>query len=232
MRKPIAKALLLASVVLAAAPAFAQRLPRENAFRVHAGLFTPDGNSDYWDDNRAQFSNGDAGELEGAILGADFRWGVGRNVSLLFSVDSYGGDTTRSYLDFEDNRGNRIRHDARLDIASATAGVVFQFAPDAAVRPYVGIGGGLYAWQIEEEGDFINFNTPNDEIFTARLASEGVAPGGYVLAGLEVPISRSVALFAEGKWTSVEDELDEDLENLGDIDLSGQRISAGLSWSF
>lgn len=230
-RQPIAKALLLASVVLAATPAFAQRAPRENAFRLHGGLFEPDGKSDYWDDNRAQFTGGPE-DLEGTIGGFDFRWGVGRNVSILFSVDSYGGDTTSAYLDFEDNFGNRIRHDTTLDIASATAGVVFQFAPDAAVRPYLGIGGGLYSWKVEEDGDFINFNTPNDVIFTARLTSEGVAPGGYVLAGLEVPISRNVALFAEGKWTSAEDELDEDLENLGDIDLSGQRISAGVSWSF
>lgn len=231
MRKPIAKALVLASVVLAAAPALAQRGVRDNAFRLHAGLFEPDGKSQYWNDNRAEFTGGPE-DLEGFIGGVDFRWGVGRNVSVLFSADSYGGDTTQSYLDFVDNFGNRIRHDTRLDIASATVGVMFQFAPDAAVRPYIGIGGGLYAWQIEEEGDFINFNTPNDEIFTARLSSEGVAPGGYVLAGLEVPISRNVALFAEGKWTSAEDELDEDFEGFGDIDLSGQRISAGISWRF
>jgi hypothetical protein len=40
------------------------------------------------------------------------------------------------------------------------------------------------------------------------------------------------AFFAEGRWDSAEDELTDDFEGLGDIDLAGQQISAGVSWRF
>ena len=57
-----------------------------------------------------------------------------------------------------------------------------------------------------------------------------MAYGGYWLAGLDVPISRDLSLFAEGRWTKVDDELDKDFEGFGKLDLSGREVSLGLSW--
>lgn len=230
-RSTVRTVLLAGLLAAAASPAFAQRYYNQSSFRLHAGIFEPQGDSRYWDDNRDLFT-GEAEDLRGPIGGLDYRWGLTPHVGLLFSVDAWNGDTTQSYLDFEDDRGDRIRHDQNLDVASVTAGVVFHFAPDAAVNPYVGIGGGLYSWRLEETGDFIDFNTPRLDIFTARLKSDGVAGGAYVLAGLDIPISQRVSLFAQGKWTEAEDELDQDFEGFGKIDLSGRQVTAGISWNF
>lgn len=220
----------LGGLLVAAAPAFAQRgyPEREGSFRARLGAFAPQGDSEYWDDSENLFT-GDASDLESASFGLDYLLPLNRHLSLAFAGSIFSGETTQSYLDFEDNFGDRIRHDTTLDIASATVGLVFHFTgPEAVISPYIGVGGGAYPWNLQESGDFI---ASNNDIFSATLESEGVAFGYYGVVGLEAPITRRVSLFAEGRWTQAEDELSDDLEGLGDIDLSGREFAAGISWN-
>lgn len=227
----------LMGLLAAVAPAWGQSYrgrsgvaDRDGAFRLWLGAFRPDGNSEYWDDVERDFT-GDIGDFENASFGADYLLNLSRNTGLLFSGSVFEGDTTQSYRGFLDNFGDRIRHDTTLGIASATLGVVFHFAPGATISPYLGVGGGAYFWTLEEEGDFIDFGPP-DEIFSARLESDGVAFGHYWLAGLEAPISDRLSIFAEGRWTRAKDELSGDFESFGgEIDLSGRQYAVGLSWN-
>lgn len=221
-------------LLLASFPALAathtRPIDREGEFRLRGGIFRPDGESDYWRGVERDFT-GDIKNFEDPSFGLDFLLPLSDHLSVNFSGSFYQGQTTGAYRGFVDDRGDRIRHDTTLDIASATAGLVLHFTgPDAPVRPYVGIGGGAYPWRLEEEGDFIDFGPNPDEVFSASLRSSGVAFGGYGLVGLDVPISRDLSLFAEGRFTKVDDELDEDFEGFGDLDLSGREVSFGVSW--
>lgn len=226
---------VLVGMLVAVAPAWCQYRTRpvherEGEFRLRLGAFRPEGDSEYWDDKKLDFT-GDAEDLTGPSVGLDYFLGLNDNLSLVFSGSYSQGDTTQSYRDFLDTFGDEIRHDTTLDIGSATLGLVFHFArPDASVIPYVGFGGGAYFWRLEENGDFIDFNR-NDEIFNARLKSDGTAFGGYALAGLEVPISRNFSVFGEGRWTKVDADLQGDFDGFGKVDLSGLEVAAGLSWS-
>jgi opacity protein-like surface antigen len=225
----------LVGMLVAAVPAWCQYrtrpvYDREGEFRVWGGAFRPEGDSQYWNDKKLDFT-GDASDLESAVGGIDYLLGLNNHLSLMFSGSYYEGDTTQSYRDFEDNFGHRIRHDTTLGIGSATVGVVFHLTGrDAPVSPYIGAGGGAYFWRLEEDGDFIDFNH-NNEVFNARLKSDGTAFGGYWLVGLEAPITRNISLFAEGRWTKVDDDLSGDFEGFGKLDLSGRQVAAGLAWS-
>ena len=217
----------------ATAPAWAQRGPyeRDGAFRLHLGAFRPDGDSEYWDDKADEFT-GDIGDFENISFGGDYLLSLNRHIGLLFSGNFYSGDTTQSYRDFVDNRGDEIRHDTTLEIASLTAGVQFNLTgPDAPIIPYVGAGGGLYSWRLEEEGDFIDFHSPGRPVFFSNPESDGVTFGHYWLVGLEAPITPRISLFGEGRWTRAEDELEGDFEGFGDLDLSGREFVAGISWN-
>lgn len=228
----------LIGLLILAVPAFAQRgghgryyAGREDAFRIHLGDFRPDGDSDYWRDKEADFT-GSIDDFENASFGLDYLLPLGDRLSLVFSGSIFEGDSTNSYRGFVDNFGDRIRHDTTLQIASGTVGLqLYLTGPAAAVQPYVGVGAGAYPWQLEESGDFIDFGTASRTIFSATLKSDGVAFGYYGLAGLEAPITRRVSIFAEGRWTQVEDDLSGDFEGFGKIDLSGREFAAGLSWS-
>jgi opacity protein-like surface antigen len=230
--KALRTTLALAGLLLAVTPAWAQQrrgfYERDGAFRVHLGAFQPEGDSEYWNDVERDFTGG-VDDLENVSFGLDYLLPLNRHFSLQFSGSAYGGDTTQSYRDFVDNFGDRIRHDTTLGIASATVGlVVHPLGSDAAVSPYFGAGGGSYFWSLEEDGDFID---NNDDIFFANYQDEGVAFGYYYLAGLEAPITRRMSIFGEGRWSFADDELSDDFEGFGDIDLSGRTFLIGLSWN-
>jgi hypothetical protein len=226
----------LSGLLVLALPAFAQRqgrryyAERDQEFRVHLGSFLPDGESEYWLDKERDFTGG-VDDLENASIGLDYILPLANRFSLMFSGAVFEGDTTQAYRDFEDNFGDRIRHDTTLGIAAGTLGVLIHLAgPDAAIQPYLGAGGGAYSWRLEESGDFIDFGSSTLEIFSATLESEGVAFGYYGLVGLSAPITHRLSIFAEGRWTDVDDELSDDFEGFGNIDLSGREFAAGLSW--
>jgi hypothetical protein len=227
----------LTMLLLAALPALAQHSgqryypDREGAFRIHLGDFQPQGDSEYWDDKEQKFT-GSVDDLENISFGADYLLPLNNRLSLMFSGSFYEGDTTNAYRDFEDNFGNRIRHDTTLGIASGTIGLVLHLtAPDVAIQPYLGAGGGSYFWELKESGDFIDEGRPSLPIFSADLRSDGVAFGYYGLVGLEAPITPRLSLFVEGRWTEVDDDLSDDFEGFGKIDLGGREFAAGLSWN-
>jgi hypothetical protein len=45
-------------------------------------------------------------------------------------------------------------------------------------------------------------------------------------------VGPSFAVFAEGRWHNAEDELSDDFEDFGDLDLSGRELTGGISWTF
>jgi len=231
----------LGGLLVLSMPAFAQGYGRrsyndnvgDSEFRLHVGSFRPDGNSTYWDSIRNDFTNSDKSDFENPSFGADFLLPLNEKMSLMFSGSYYEGKTTGAYRNFEDNFNHRIVHDTTLDIGSATIGLVFHLLPKgSAVQPYLGVGGGAYPWRLQERGDFIDFETLGQPpIFSARLTSSGTAFGYYGLAGIDVPISRHVSIFAEGRWTRVKADLKDDFDGFGKLDLGGREIGAGLSFS-
>jgi opacity protein-like surface antigen len=229
----------LTGLLVVAMPALAQRgrghryePEREGAFRIHLGAFQPEGDSEYWQDKQADFTGAAPEDFENASFGLDYILPLNGRLSLMFSGAYYEGNSTNAYRDFEDNFGDRIRHDTTLGIASGTIGLLLNLTGrDAAIQPYLGVGGGAYPWRLEESGDFIDFGPASRPVFSADLESEGVGFGYYALAGLEAPITRNLSIFAEGRWTQADDDLSDDFEGFGKLDLSGREFAAGLSWS-
>jgi hypothetical protein len=231
MKRGALGSVVVVAALVAAAPAGAA-VGSEHSFRMRLGIYTPDGDGEYFEDAEADFT-GEPADLEDVMFGGDYRYDFGSVVGFMVSGDFYEGTWDRAYRDFEDNLGNDIEHTAQLEISSFTAGVVVDLAPPQfPVVPYLGAGGGAYLYRLEESGDFIDFSDPDLDIFDAHLETEGTAFGYYFLAGLDVPIGPYFSVFAEGRWDFVEDELSEDFEGFGTLDLSGRRLMGGVSWKF
>ena len=224
----------LAVCLLGAGAAQAQRFGPDHSIRMRLGLFEPDGDGEYFEGAFDEFT-GDTGDFEDLVGGMDYTYALNPHLRFMVSGDFYEGQSDQSYRDFEDNFGNVIEHTTTLEIVSFTAGVQVPLAPEGfPVVPYVGAGGGLYTYYLEESGDFIDFGTSDLEIFSATLSAEGSVLGYYALAGIEVPIGPYFAFFAEGRWDWADDELGQDFDDpvFGTIDLSGQRVSGGILWRF
>lgn len=230
-------ALTLAVLVAVALPASAQYRHRayrggDNAVRVSAGLFTPDGDSRYWGDSFFDFT-GDIGDFEDAVVDVDYVRRLGGNLKLIATVSGYEGKVDQAYRRYTDDSGRDIFHTTTLSLSTATIGLLADLAPrQSPVIPYLGAGGGLYAWELKESGDFIDFTTEPLEVFSDRFKDDGVTTGWYWLAGLNFPVGDSWTIFVQGRWQYADDTLSNDFVDLGRLDLSGRELTAGFSWEF
>jgi len=226
--------LLVTVLVAAALPAAAQNRRPYNEFpntiRLRAGIFQPNGDSQYWDQRERDFT-GDENDFEDLIFGVDYVHMMTERLGVLVSGSYWEGENTAAFLDFEDDFGNDITHDTSLEVTSLDLGLVYHFLRrDAAVSPYIGGGIGFYGYDLEESGDFIDFDT--FDIFRGTFTAEGNTVGGFFLAGLEIPIGRQAGIFGEARWDWASDELEDDFNGFGELDLSGVQIVGGVAFRF
>ncbi len=214
---------------------FAQRYvryPREHILRFRLGVHSLEGNSIYWDEKFNVFT-GNISDFDDGIGGIDFLLRLADRLYLQVSADGYNAAVDMAYDDYVDQFGNPIFHTTTLDINAVTAGLVLELAPPTfPLRPYIGVGGGIYWWTLSEEGEFINFALDPPELFSGDFSDRGGPLGFYFLAGLDVPIGRRTSLFGEVRFHKVDDTLSEDFRGLGKIDLGGRSISGGIAFAF
>lgn len=227
----------LLAVLLVGAPAWAQdagyrTYAAPNEFRFSLGLFEPSGESAYWQDKEIDFS-GEAADFEDLVGGLEYQRRLTERLNLLAGGTAYSTEQSQFYRDFVDPDGLDIVHDTRLDITSLTLGLRATLTgPDAPIQPWVAAGGGLFLWELEESGDFIDFSTGEPFLFSATFSDDGAVFGWYYAAGLDVPITSEISLFAQARWDEAEDELSGDFAGLGDLDLSGRQFAGGFGWRF
>jgi opacity protein-like surface antigen len=202
---------------------------RFGEFRLWVGGFQPDAHDQYWSDKFRDFT-GSRGDFRDVIGGGDFIYHFDRYNAVMFSASFYSTTSTQAYRNFLDQNNNRIRHDTDFDIGSGSvAYLLFPAGTHTPVIPYLGAGVGIYGWRLRESGDFIDFSNHN-AIFTSSLADNGTAFGYFFVAGLEIPMSRHVALLIDGRYTKSHDTLSRDFEGFGRIDLSGGQVAGGIAF--
>lgn len=200
------------------------------SLRFRLGVFEPDGSSEYWDETFDVFT-GSPGDLQDLSFGVDYLWRTSADAGLLFGTSFYGGSSTNAYRDYVDSAGFDIRHATSLDTWDLSAAYLVRLG-GSRVAPYLGVGGGLLYWNLEEAGDFIDFSSPDLEIFFARYRASGWTWEALGIAGVDIPVSFRWSFFAEGRYRVADDELGDDFAGFGTIDLSGWELAAGFSWNF
>jgi hypothetical protein len=204
----------------------------DSAFRVSIGVLSLDGSSQYWEEKERDFT-AVIGDYDDVVVSGDYLYFVSSRVGILGSFSVFEGSATQSYRDFVDNFGGEISHVTQLQTASLDFGlIVHLLGSRAAVMPYLGAGGSFVSYELEEEGEFIDFGFSTPEVIADRYRANGDTFGFFWLVGIEVPLGASTSLFAEAKWRSADVELSQDFAGLGNLDLSGRSFSAGVSWSF
>jgi opacity protein-like surface antigen len=198
-------------------------------FRLWAGEFFPAAGGDFWNNNFSNFT-GSRSDFQDVIGGGDFIFHFDRYNALMISASFYGSSADESYRGFLDQNNNPITHRTSFDISSGTAAyALFPAGTHNPVIPYLGAGIGLYGWRLHEGGDFIDFSN-NNTIFSGASRESGGAFGYFFLAGLEVPVSRHVALLVDGRYTVAHANLGGDFDGLGRLDLSGGQIVGGVAF--
>lgn len=164
----------------------------------------------------------------------DFVGGVG-------FTSSRPGSESRTH---EGTDGLPITQTTRLDRVSVTA--MLRYYPlargrgvgrnawiPARVTPFIGIGGGVLRYELEQNGEFVDFQACDEEnvcdIFMASLASEGRTGTVHVAGGADYWMTPRFGLSAEARYQWASGSLSRDFVGFEDIDLSGLHGTVGLS---
>jgi len=98
------------------------------------------------------------------------------------------------------------------------------------IVPFVGAGAGAFRYKLEQIGDFVDFQDLS--VFSSVFASEGWTPSAQVFGGVDVRVLKHVAVTVDGRYLWAAAELGRDWVDFKPIDLTGFRLSAGVSFIF
>ena len=97
----------------------------------------------------------------------------------------------------------------------------------ARFMPYVGAGGGMIRYTLEQQGSFVDFQDLS--IFTDNFKSWGWTPVALAMAGADYSLGSRVFLNADVRYLWANARLHQDFAQFTDgLDLSGVQFSVGL----
>jgi hypothetical protein len=96
--------------------------------------------------------------------------------------------------------------------------------------PYATIGGGYTWYTVEQNGDFVDFETL--EIFTRHFESQGHGATFHVGGGAEWWFNPRIALTGDARYAFGSAKLRGDYRDFDNIDLRGLQLTTGLSVRF
>lgn len=94
------------------------------------------------------------------------------------------------------------------------------------VTPYVGGGGGLVKYELEQTGDFVDFQ--DDHIFTDVFRSSAWAPSIHGFGGVDIQLHRHLFMSLEGRYMWASAPLEQKFVGFEPIDLAGFRLGGGV----
>lgn len=220
-------ALLLGIALLLGAPATGSA----SGVELRLGGFGPRGESDLFADVDELFG-AEPSDFLGFTGGLEYSLGLGSRVELGFHIDGYGRRISTSYVEYEHEDGFPIVQDLQLAIVPIGASLrVLPFGRRSRVSPYLTVGGGVYLYEYEEEGEFIDFFTEDLAVGFDSFVSNGAALGFHVAGGLRVALNHDFSLTGEVRYQRAETDMDDDFEQ-NRIDLGGTSVTLGVHLRF
>lgn len=202
------------------------------------GLWAPSARSDFWDDNFKNFK-ASRGGVAGFAFGGDYIHHLDRHNALLLSSGFSLSTKSEPARNVTDESGNPLEHHLDFDLFTLAAGyVLYPAGTESPVIPYLGAGVGLYAGELRSYRS--SFTTDDcDEngencttAYTESKNSSFLTFGYFALAGLEVPVTPTMALLLDGRYTVAHAHLGGDFADNNHLDLSGLQVTAGVALRF
>lgn len=162
-------------------------------------------------------------------------------IEVLGGFEYSQSSTPSEYRRFVDNLNLPIAQSTELKEFHLTGSVKVALLPRGqsisrlawvprSVTPYVGGGAGAVRYDFLQTGDFVDF--VDLSVFSDVFRSQGWAPSAHVFGGADLQIWRMMFMQLEGRYQWASAPLNSDFIDFDPIDLSGFRMTAGVSLVF
>lgn len=210
-------------------------LSADGALVFKLGSYFPGGGSELWTVNTETFDF-DVGDFNYWMGGVELDLELTNYLDVAIGFDGYSRRVDSTYRDFVRDDGAEIPQSFKLKVLPVTGGLRFlPMGKSRRVIPHVAIGTGLYYFDYQEQGDFIN--RTSFAVFPGTFHDNGLALGLQAGAGAEYRLSDGIdpgeGWFVFGQyrrhWASAELAGDFGGEAL---DLGGSELAFGVSLRF
>ncbi|MEN8222920.1 MAG: hypothetical protein ABFR36_06635 [Acidobacteriota bacterium] len=194
------------------------------------GFFTPSLDSDLWEVNKENlyFSNDDMKDL---VYSVEYEHFMGKHFSLTMEAGTFEQTVYSQYRDYEFEDGSPIYQDLYLSISGIEANIkIYPLGHRKIFNPYVGAGVGIYFWEYEQFGDFIDFTTW--DVYEGYGYTETYSAGFNFKGGFVFRFRRHMGISFEAKYQYLKGQLSTLFEGFEKLDMSGLTLNIGLNLFF
>jgi hypothetical protein len=185
----------------------------------------------------------DRADFDAIHFGGELAIWLNSQVDLVIGADHAQARRNSEFDGFVDNNEMPIQQQTRFERTPVTLGLkgylvprgrsIGQFAwVPARVAPYVGLAAGAMHYRFRQQGDFIDFEDPEMEVFTDTFESSGWTATAHGAFGIDFMLNPRMALTTEARYGWAEAEMSQDFIGFDRIDLSGISGSVGLTFRF
>lgn len=216
-------------------------VPR-STLTLRAGYDVAAAGSELFDFTRKQLTLGRF-DFSGPAVGAELAFRVSDRFQVTLDAALSNARARSEYRDFVGSDDLPIEQTTTFQRVPISLGLKAYLSPTgrevgslawvpARLAPYVGAGVGAVWYRFRQEGEFIDADAPDLDVFSADFSSARFAPLGHARAGLDVSVSPRVALTTEARYQFARAQLDRSFVDFDRIDLSGLAATAGVSLRF
>ena len=245
---------VLVLLTLVPAPAAAQNPPNQPPRPAPDFLFAPPGGSvtvrgswlwaragsDWYDFVTDQLTLEPA-DFHSPGIGLDVNVALARRVDAQFGLDFSSATVASEYRRFVDNNRLPITQQTRLREVNVSGNIKVALLPRGrevsrfawvprTVVPYVGGGGGMLWFDVNQSGDFVDFIDLS--VFTDVFGARGWTPSAQAFGGVDVRVFRRLYVTVDGRYLWAAGTLGRDWIDFDPIDLAGFRLSGGVNVVF
>jgi hypothetical protein len=215
---------------------------------IRAGWFIASANSDFFDEARQNFTL-DKGDFGGPNIGADVAIRLTPQLDLTFDGAWIGSSHKSHYRRLVDADNKEIEQTTTLRRVPLTANIKAYLVPrgrsvgslayiPAKVVPWIGVGGGLTWYKLEQSGDFVvnpadclaTGNSTSCSVFNDRLESSAWGPAVQGMGGVDVTLTPRIALTGDARYLWSRASMEDSFDGFEKIDLSGVSIALGVTF--
>lgn len=196
--------------------------------------------SDWYDFVRRHLTLGRS-DFDANGIAGDLGFSLTRRVSAVAGIDFHQSTTGSEYRDYVDNNRLPITQRTRLRQMHVTGSARIALLPPGRqvgqfvwiprrITPYAGFGVGALRYDLEQEGDFVDF--VDFSVFRSVFRAGGWSPSAHVLGGTTVRLNRRLFATLESRYVWASADLGRQWVGFEPLDLSGIRLGTGINVTF